>query len=457
MKLKRRMVQCATPVNKSAVTRKSINGAEYVVVSSFTLPDNIVMNGGFYSAEEIAKSFDTLERTLAPIEHPTDSAGNYISASDPEAVHNFDAGAFNVNVTRENGRVHIEKHINIQVAMRTDKGKRLMDRIEELETNDSPRPIHTSVGVFLEVEDLPKPKTNEAGQEYTWIARNMFFDHDAILLDSVGAAQPGQGVGMAVNASGDEVEVERTVIDSPDVPEPNSAIPERPDTKDMRTNAEGDSFASIMDELQKSVADIVTADWIWLADVFDDVAIFETPQGYFQVPWVLNDGKVELTGIPIRVDRVVTYEPKVNKREGADEMKELILNALAKAGIETDGLSEDDLLAKYNELQAPTDAGGSDDVAQIVANAVTEAVKPLREEVTELKDQLKANDEAERTKLVAIVVASDNGLDEEGAKKLDTESLKAMAAKCQPGYGIDYNVNSGGQAEGFEAPTEMPK
>ena len=103
----KRFLQCSTKVNKENVRRETIDGVEHIIVSSHTLPDNIVMNGGLYPAEEIASSFDSLERTLAPVEHPTDAAGNFISANDPLAIHNFHAGAFNSNVRRENGRVHI--------------------------------------------------------------------------------------------------------------------------------------------------------------------------------------------------------------------------------------------------------------------------------------------------------------------------------------------------------------
>ncbi len=44
---KRRMIQCATAINKDAVRRENIDGVEHIIVSSFTLPDDIVMNGGF--------------------------------------------------------------------------------------------------------------------------------------------------------------------------------------------------------------------------------------------------------------------------------------------------------------------------------------------------------------------------------------------------------------------------
>ena len=160
------MIQCRSLVDKSAIRRESINGVEHIIVESFTLPDNIVMNEIMYPAEEIEDSFLGLERTLAPVEHPTDSNGNFISANDPIAIHGFHAGAFNTNVSRENGRVRIEKKINVQQALKSDKGLRLLDRIDELETNTEPRPIHTSVGVFLTVEELDKPQTNTAGQEF---------------------------------------------------------------------------------------------------------------------------------------------------------------------------------------------------------------------------------------------------------------------------------------------------
>ena len=117
---RRILIQCSTPVAKSAVVRRSIDGVEHVVISSKTLPDDIVMNGGLYPADEIAKGFASLERTLAPVEHPTDANGNFISATDPTAIHNFYAGAFNQNVTREDGRVSVDKVINVAEALKTE-------------------------------------------------------------------------------------------------------------------------------------------------------------------------------------------------------------------------------------------------------------------------------------------------------------------------------------------------
>lgn len=210
-------LQCSTPVGKSGIRRETINGVEHIVITSYTLPADIVMNGGLYPKEERDKSYITLNRTLAPLEHPQDSSGNYISANDPYAINNYYAGVYNDNAEIDGDRIKIEKYINVQEALKSERGKRVLDRINEIETSSNPRPIHTSVGVFIEREDLEEPMMNAMGQEYSWIASNMFFDHDAILLDSVGAAQPSQGVGIGVNADGEEFEVQSFVINTGEV------------------------------------------------------------------------------------------------------------------------------------------------------------------------------------------------------------------------------------------------
>lgn len=459
---KRIMVQCATQINRESIRRDTIEGVEHIIVSSYTLPDNVVMNGGLYPAEEIEKSFHTLERTLAPVEHPVDSKGNFLPATDPQAINGFYAGAYNMNVTRENGRVHIKKHINVQEALKSEKGKRLLDRINELETNENPRPIHTSVGLFLEVEPHDEPKINASGIEYTWTGRNFLFDHDAILLDNVGAATPADGVGMAVNAEGEEIEVQQVTFEA--------AVGDRKRTPaDSRTNAEGDSFQQIMEDLQQAIQGIVTADWLWLVDVFDDEAIFETPQGFFLVPYTKTETGVELAGIPIRVDKQVTYIPKVNITDGGTAMKEFILNALKEAGIDTEGLTDDQLFAKYNEhmaanqataiAEAVAEATKTDDGSE-VGKAIANALKPLGEKLDGVIAQINAEGNAEIDKLAEIVGNSDKhpGIDVEAAKKVPFETLKAMAASCADAHGMDLGDFQTNDGKGeFEAPAEMPK
>lgn len=545
----RRMIQCLSIVNRKNISRQTIDGIEHIIVSSYTLPDDVVMNDVLYPAAEIAKGYQTLERTLAPVEHPTNSAGEYISATDPEAINNFYAGAYNINVSRENGRVHIEKHVNVVEAKKTDRGKRLLDRIEELETNEKPRPIHTSVGVFLTLETLKSPRRNSAGDQYTMIGKDFVFDHDAILLDSVGAATPAQGVGMAVNAEGLKFKVDRVSVpnaikaatglpladsgrtwskssalrrvkakigatDAPNttyaryhlwydasqsenfgayklpfvdiVDGEAKAIPsalrnaaarlnqtDGPSDAEktrirniidgylnkLRANQEGMPYSEILEKLEMQIKNTVAAEWIYIVDIYPDRVIFETNMGYFQAPYTMSDDTITLAGIPIRVDKTVEYQPKVNQKKGDELMKQLILNALAAAGISTDGLSDEDLLAAYNELQVKGNDGGdsggeTDDTSAAIVNAIT----PLKEQIEALQAMITAKSDKEKDDLVKSVVNSKKypGITEDAAKLLPLETLKEMFANCTEAHGVPFTTNVDTNND-FAAPAEMPE
>ena len=461
--MKNKFILCKSVLNRDAVRRETIDGAEHIIVSSFTLPDDIVMNGGLYPASEIRASFKTLERTLAPVEHPQDADGNFISASDPLALNNFYVGAYNVNVTQEGNRIHIEKHINVNVAKTSEKGKRLLDRISELETNENARPLHTSVGVFLEVEELQAPMTNADGDQYTWIARKMVFDHDAILLDSVAAATPEKGVGVAVNSKGVEHDVQYFSMDKPETVKP---IP-----NDYRTNVGGVSFNSIIASLSENIEKVMSADYVWIMDVFQEEVIFEMRDTLFSVPYRVDNGAATIVGIPLPVERVVTYIPKVNQK-GEDEMKELILNKLKEAGVKgIDEMTEAQLLDAYNQLQAneaeaqataeAAAAAGTDETQTPggIAEAVANALKPVTDQLSALEAKLNESGDAEKAKLVDVVVNSGKfpGLDAEAAAMLSTDKLKAMAANCGTAHALPFSANNEGADDAFKAPSAMPE
>lgn len=186
-----------TRVNASQIKQEVINGEPHYRIPSATLPDDCVMNGGLYSAAEIEASYKGLEGTPAPLGHP--KVGNqFVPARSPHAINKHWIGAWNENVRREGGRVLLDKVVNIRVANQTPEGRELIQAIEKQE------PIHTSTGLELEI----KVANGESkGKRYTWSAHNMQFDHDAILIGEPGAATPEEGVGMFVNAAGDEAEV----------------------------------------------------------------------------------------------------------------------------------------------------------------------------------------------------------------------------------------------------------
>jgi len=198
-------VNVRSVANTKAVRKEKRNGRDVVIVPSATLPDNVIMNGIMYPADEIGKSFPGLERTPAPLGHPTIN-GKFVSARDPEGINLGWIGAWNENLRRENGRVFLDKVIDVEMANRSEGGKRVLNAIEKGE------PVHTSTGLFALLEAA------NGDVEYKHIAREIEFDHDAILLDEVGAATPDQGVGMMVNSKGEteEIEVINSALDEAD-------------------------------------------------------------------------------------------------------------------------------------------------------------------------------------------------------------------------------------------------
>lgn len=175
-------VNISATVKAANIREELYNNRLFIVLPSKTLPDNIVMNEMLYPAAEIAAGFKSLEGTQAPLGHPVVN-GEYVSAGHPEAyLHNV--GAFNKNVRRENGSVYIEKWIDKAYAEQV--APQLMAAI------NAGKPISTSTGLTCNRKAV-------TGKHYKWIAQNMVFDHDAILLDEAPAAGVDQGVGMLVN------------------------------------------------------------------------------------------------------------------------------------------------------------------------------------------------------------------------------------------------------------------
>ncbi|PUW94274.1 DUF2213 domain-containing protein [Cronobacter sakazakii] len=196
-------------INSSNISTETIDGDEHIVIRGVVpVVDDVVMNGGLYPAEEINKSFKTLEGNPMPFGHP--KIGNeHVSATNPRAVNQFHVGAWAENVRKDGDRVVMDMKVNKRIAQSSEKGKRLIERLDELQTNTNAEPIHVSTGLLLRRE---QNSGKSKGKSYSWVARNMQFDHVAILLDEPGAATPEEGVGIFVNADNSQQEVEVTTV-----------------------------------------------------------------------------------------------------------------------------------------------------------------------------------------------------------------------------------------------------
>ncbi|MFB5077451.1 hypothetical protein [Raoultella sp. C349492] len=189
-------VNITTRVNSQSIRRETYNGRDHLVLPSYTLPANVVMNGGLYSASEIDAHYKGLEGTLAPLGHPQVN-GQFVSAFSPEGINAGHIGAWNRNVKKSGNRIYLEKWVDVARAEESEGGRELLERVEAIERGDEVPPIHTSVAAFL---DQLEPSEQQRATGAEWVAKIHSMDHDAILLHEVGAATPEQGVGLMVNA-----------------------------------------------------------------------------------------------------------------------------------------------------------------------------------------------------------------------------------------------------------------
>ncbi len=354
-------VNVRSVANAKAVRREKRNGREVVIVPSATLPDNIIMNGIKYPAEEIEKGYKSLNRSPAPLGHPLVN-GKFVSARDPEGINIGYIGAWNENVRREGGRVLLDKVIDVEVANRSEGGKAVLAAIE------AGGPIHTSTGLLAMMDAV-----NAA--DHKRVARNMMFDHDAILLNEEGAATPDQGVGMLVNSNGEFEEIE--VV--------NSTLM---DAADQEIDWAGTRLVEALMRRQ-------------------NVGLWEKVKT--AIMDAIGSGR----------------EPSTNTKEADMTVEEQIKSLSAKV----DALSE--------SAGKPSEAMNAA-IAAAVTKAVTDAVKPITDAHEAMVANQKAKDEAEHAELVTKIVNA-KLLDEATAKATPIATLRALAPQALPGKAAALN------------------
>lgn len=444
-------------INASNISTTTINGQEhYVIRGAVPIVDDIVMNGGLYPAEEINNSYQTMERKLMPIGHPMVN-GKYVSANDPQAVNDYYAGAWAQNVSKANDKVVMDVYVNKSVADTKPDGKRLIQRLDDMISGNNADPIHVSTGLLLNKEQ----KAGESKQKkYSWVAHNMQFDHIAILLDEPGAGTPDEGVGMFVNADGQEADVETTsLIDAANSMKDGWWNK----TKFYLSNASNYSFDEICAALRNKMSEGKPETYyFWPEAVWPDRFIYEENGKYLQQKYLIDDdGKAELVGDPVEVVRKPTeYEVKTNGE--TNPMKEKMIAALNAAGVKTEGLTDDQVWDAYNQQMQKKDGGGDPAQAQINSDVITAAVNaaltPLNEKLGKLETQLQANAESDLKTKRDAVKAKFSFMTEAAINSLSGEALNDMYSQCQtstplnPSFHLvnsendqwkDYDLNAG--------------
>lgn len=432
-------------INASNISTTNINGAEhYVIRGAVPIVDDIVMNSVLYPAEEINNSYATMERKLMPLSHPKVD-GNYVSANDPRAVNEYHVGAWAQNVSKAGDKVVMDVYVNKSVADSKPGGKRLIQRLDDMIAGNNAEPIHVSTGLLLNKEQTAG---ESKGKKHTSIARNMQFDHVAILLDEPGAGTPEEGVGMFVNADGTSSDVESVnLIDAA-----NSM-------KDGLFNKAKfflfhNSDASF-DEIHRMLSDAIRAPqgsdiWRYIVSVWPDKFIYEEGTKLFQQKYLIDDERVTLVGDAVEVVRKPTEYEVINNGE-LNPMKEKMIAALNAAGVKTDGLTDDQVWNAYNQQAKKKEGGGDPEGTQVNTDAITAAVnaaiKPLTEEITTMKSQLQANAEKDLGEKRLAVKAKFPFMTESAINSLTGDALNDMFAQCQTSIGLNSQFQANAESD----------
>ncbi|KLP57415.1 hypothetical protein ABR39_04060 [Enterobacter genomosp. O] len=386
-------VNITTKVNSQSIRREMYNGREHLVLPSYTLPANVVMNGGLYTAEEIDAHYQGLEGTLAPLGHPQVN-GQFVSAFSPEGINTGHIGAWNRNVKKSGNRIYLEKWVDVARASESEGGKELLERAAAIERGEDVPPIHTSVAAFL---DQLEPNEQQRATGADWVAKIYSMDHDAILLHEVGAATPEQGVGLMVNAD----------LAQPLKANSGALVGESYREREQRLDrAAKAKFAAGADE------------YAWVADFTDSQVVIVRNGGDAQIyGYSADGGKITIDDTGTVVARQESWVAVV-----ANKLKALFTPQEQPA---PNHKTEGDMPLTKEELEQ---IGSM--IGQAVATNTEAAIKPLAEKVDalqanqkQLADTLTANSRAEE-KAKREAVAKVHG--EIVANALSGEPLDAM-------------------------------
>ncbi|WP_298016696.1 hypothetical protein [uncultured Castellaniella sp.] len=413
----RTQVNITTQVNASQIRREQINGRDSWIVPSYTLPAGVIMNGGLYTAAEIDAHYQELEGTVAPLGHPVVD-GKFVSAFSPEGLAGFYVGATNRNAKKAGNRIYVEKVIDVETASKHEGGQRLLERLEALEKGEDVPPIHTSVAAFLEQLE---PNEEQSAQGAQWVAKIHAMDHDAILLDEVGAATPEQGVGMMVNA---------------DQAQPLAA----------NTGAlVGESYRQREERLSQAARKrwATGADeYVWVADFTDSQAVIVRNGGVSEVyGYEDKGGAITFADTGTAVVRQESWVTAV-----ANSLKRFFTQQARPAQ------PPEGNMPITAEERADLIKGTSEAVAANMAEPLknlTDAVTALQANQTALAEQLTANaraEEAEKRKAVAAVHG------DVVANALSGEPLDAMFKSLGTAATIGANAANQPQDEGAPDP-----
>lgn len=407
------------------ISEQIIDGdPHYVIKNTVPVVDDAVMNSGLYPGEEIRKSYHGLDGKPAPYDHPKID-GKYVSANMTRAANQFSVGAWIENSSHDGNKVLVDLKVNKVIAGRSEKGRELLGRIEALMNSaDSAEPIHVSTGLLLNREAA---EGTSKGKKYTWIARNMEWDHLAILPPGVpGAGTPEDGVGIFATNGED---IERVVVNLEE-----SAMPDESANKikwwrraiNYITRNSDLSFDEIADQIRGKIKEELSHDsWPFVFAVYDDKFGVEIDGVKYMQSYVIINDVVQLVGERVKAVYKTELEP-VKTTQGEISM------------------TNEELQAALADALKPV---------QESLTAVNQKLADVEAQNKTLRDQLQANAAQEETAMRAAIMA-ELKLPESAVNALTGEALRetyALTSKAAPISG-GFQPNRAEEDFDMEAP-----
>lgn len=418
-------VNVLTTINSASnISEQIIDGdPHYVIKNVVPVVDDIVMNSILYPGDEIKKSFHGLDGKPAPYDHPKID-GKYVSASMTRAANQFSVGAWIENSSHDGSKALVDMKVNKVVAERSDKGKELLSRIEALRVNeDGAEPIQVSTGLLLNRESA---KGESKGKKYSSIARNMEWDHLAIMPPGVpSAGTPSDGVGI-FSTNGEDIE--RIVVNLEESVTPDESANKIKWWQRAINRLTGNqlSFNDITEQLRNLIKSELSADsWPYIVAVYDNYFGVEIDGQIYMQSYIVREDMVELVGERVKAVYKTELEP-VKTTEGEISM------------------TNEELQATLAEALKPV---------QESLTAVNQKLADVEAQNKTLREQLQANSEQEETMMRAAIMA-ELKLPEVAVNALTGEALRetyALTSKAAPISG-GFQPNRAEEDFDMEAP-----
>lgn len=390
--------------------RQTVDGIEYLVAPIISAREG-VMNGILYLAGDLERSAAAWDGVPAPLGHPTGPDGEFVNAQADESP----GVIFNSRWDSEAMALKHEVWIGIDRAVRL--GGKALTLLARLNSGDV---IEVSTGLLADIE-LAEGDYN--GARYWGIARNIQPDHIAILLDEPGACSVADGCGIP------RVNKETTM---PDLINPASEATHR--LASLLLNME-----LTLDERQQAALDA----W-WesdhlgrVMDIYSDRLVYRHNGRLWQVIYNIDEAGVAQFEPPVEMQYApIPTEPQPQPVSNAqqpswlDALKQFITNQFRQEATrmdrstviqtllanernvlsqETLNALSDDELAAYAAQVKPCQAAANNsqpEPAQQPEPVRQQQIDELLAEFRELKQQLAANSDREKSGLITQIIAN---------------------------------------------------